>query len=53
MSQSDIETLRRAWDAYRRGDVAAASDALDPEVHWYGAGEPEGEAAGVGGPRRD
>ena len=45
MSQNDVETLRRAWDAFTRGDVAAAADALDPDVQWYAAGEPDGEGS--------
>jgi hypothetical protein len=39
MSASDIELLRRGWAAFSRGDVEAASDVLDPNVRWYGAGE--------------
>jgi len=45
VTRTDVETLRRAWDAFTRGDVAAAADALDPEVRWYGAGDPEGEGS--------
>ena len=45
MSQRDVEMLRRAWDAFTRGDVAAAADVLDPDVQWYGAGDPDGEGS--------
>ena len=45
MSPSDVEVLRRAWEAFARGDVEAATEALDPEVRWYAAGEPDGEGA--------
>ena len=45
MGHDDAETLRRAWDAFTRGDIGAATDALDPDVRWYGAGEPDGEGA--------
>ena len=45
MSQSDVETLRRAWDAFTRGDVAAAGDALTPDMKWYAAGDPDGEGS--------
>ncbi len=31
--------LRKAWEAFARGDVAAAIEVLDPEVQWYGAGD--------------
>jgi ketosteroid isomerase-like protein len=33
----DIELLRRAWDAFARGDVDGAADVLDADVRWYGA----------------
>jgi len=39
MSGSDIELLRRGWAAFFRGDIEAASDVLDPNVRWYGAGD--------------
>jgi ketosteroid isomerase-like protein len=42
---SDIQLLRRAWEAFERGDVDAAVAALDPAIHWYAAGEPDGEGA--------
>ena len=45
MSPSDVEVLRRAWEAFARGDVEAATEALDPEVRWYASGEPAGEGA--------
>ena len=45
MTRSDVELLRGAWDAFTRGDVDAAVAALDPEVRWYGAGDPDGEGA--------
>jgi ketosteroid isomerase-like protein len=40
VSQADADLLRRAWDAFARGDVDAAVIALDPQVRWYAAGEP-------------
>ena len=45
MGHDDAETLRRACDAFTRGDIGAATDALDPDVRWYAAGEPDGEGA--------
>jgi ketosteroid isomerase-like protein len=45
MAQSDVELLRGAWDAFARGDVDAATQALDPQVRWYAAGDPGGEGA--------
>ena len=52
MTTSDIDLVRRAWDAFSRGDVAAAAAVLDPDVHWYGAGEPDGSIGGLPQPRR-
>ena len=45
MASGDVELLRSAWDAFGRADVEAAVQALDPEVRWYGAGDPDGEGA--------
>ena len=45
MTPSDVELLRRAWDAFDRRDFEAMSDALHPQVRWYGAGDPDGEGA--------
>ena len=45
MAASDIELVRGAWDAFARGDIDAALDVLDPDVQWYGAGDPEAEGA--------
>ena len=45
MTRSDVELLRRAWAAFARGDVEAATEALDPHVRWYAAGEPDGEGS--------
>jgi len=45
VTQGDVELLRHAWEAFARGDIEAATDALDPHVRWYGAGDPDGEGA--------
>jgi ketosteroid isomerase-like protein len=45
MAAGDIELLRRAWAAFARGDLDAATDFLDPQVRWYGAGEPDAEGS--------
>jgi ketosteroid isomerase-like protein len=42
---SDVQLVRGAWDAFARGDVAAATAVLDPEVRWYAAGEPDRHGA--------
>ena len=33
--------MKRAWEAFARGDVEAATDALHPRVRWYGSGAVE------------
>jgi ketosteroid isomerase-like protein len=37
--------LRKAWDAFSGGDVAAVAGVLDPGVRWYGAGDPDADGA--------
>ena len=37
MAAADVELLRRAWAAFARGDVKTATEALDPQVRWYGS----------------
>lgn len=37
MAAADVELLRRAWSAFARGDVDAATDMLDPPVRWHGS----------------
>ena len=37
MAAGDVELVRRAWEAFARGDVRAATDVLHPRVRWYGA----------------
>jgi ketosteroid isomerase-like protein len=41
MAASDVLLLRRAWEAFARGDVDAATEVLDAQVRWYGAGDDE------------
>jgi len=43
VSEGDVALLRKAWEAFARGDVAAAAEVLDPKVQWCGAGEDEHE----------
>ena len=35
----------RGWAAFERGEIETATEVLDPDVHWYGAGEPDAEGA--------
>jgi uncharacterized protein len=39
----DLELLRGAWAAFAAGDLEAATAALDPEVRWYAADEPDAD----------
>jgi uncharacterized protein len=34
MSEENVEIVRRALEAWERGDMNAAADLLDPEVEW-------------------
>ena len=45
MSVGEVELLRSAWAAFDRGEIDEATEVLDPEVRWYGAGEPDAEGA--------
>jgi ketosteroid isomerase-like protein len=45
VSQADAELLRRAWEAFTAGDVDAAVTALDADVRWHAAGDPDGDGA--------
>jgi ketosteroid isomerase-like protein len=45
VSASDIGLLRRAWAAFERGEIDAATEVLDPDVRWYGANEPDAESS--------
>jgi ketosteroid isomerase-like protein len=45
MAPIDVELLRRAWEAFARGDLDAATATLDPNVRWHGAEDPDAEGA--------
>ena len=45
MSATEIAMLRQAWEAFTRGDIDAATEVMDPDVRWYGAGDPDAEGA--------
>ena len=42
---ADVELVRRAWEAFSRGDLAAVEAFLAPGVRWYGADDPDFEGA--------
>ena len=37
MSQENVETFKRASDAYNSRDVEAVLKTLDPEIEWHSA----------------
>lgn len=43
MTASDVQLVRGAWDAFSRGDLAAAAAVLAPGVRWHGADDPDNE----------
>jgi hypothetical protein len=43
MGNQDLELLRGAWEAFAAGDLEAATAALDPQVRWYAADEPDAD----------
>jgi hypothetical protein len=38
MSQQDVETMRRAYDAFNRQDIPAVLEAFDPQIEWVEPG---------------
>lgn len=38
-ADGNVGLVRRAWEAFSRGDLDAVTSALDPEVRWHGAGD--------------
>ena len=40
MTAGDVELVRSAGDAFSRGDLTAATEALTPDALWYGANDP-------------
>ena len=41
MGASDVEVVRRAWEAFCGGDLEAVAAALHPSVRWYPADDPD------------
>ena len=39
MSEHEVELVRRGYEAFARGDLAAVEELLDPDVHWHGYDE--------------
>jgi ketosteroid isomerase-like protein len=39
MTESNVELVRRGFDAAARGDIDAISGLLDADVRWHGAGD--------------
>lgn len=39
MSRENVETARRGYEAFVRGDIDAALEGMDPEVEWHNPAE--------------
>jgi ketosteroid isomerase-like protein len=48
MSQKNVELVRRAFDAVRRGDHQAATRGFHPDAVWHNTGEFPGQSTCVG-----
>ena len=44
-SRTDVKLVRRAWEAFARGDVSGVLTAVHPQARWHAAGDPDGEGA--------
>ena len=38
MAQQDVETMRKAYEAFNRGDIPAVLEAFDPDIEWQAPG---------------
>jgi ketosteroid isomerase-like protein len=45
MSQENVETVRRMWDAFLAGDVETALSFFAPDVEWDGTNLPDGQVS--------
>ena len=43
MSESNVQIVRRMWEAFLRNDAETALAAFDPEVEWDGTNLPDGK----------
>jgi ketosteroid isomerase-like protein len=48
MSQENVEIVRRAWDAFERGDIQLAMEAFDPEIEFDVSRDVWGSVVGGG-----
>jgi len=51
MSQQDVETVRRGYDAFNRKDIAAVLDLYDPQIEWIEGGGGRAPAGTFRGPQ--
>jgi ketosteroid isomerase-like protein len=51
MSQQDVETVRRAYDAFNRKDILAVLALYDPQIEWIEAGGGRSPAGTFRGPQ--
>jgi ketosteroid isomerase-like protein len=42
MSERNVEAVRRGYEAFARGDIAAAMDLFHPDVEWHDPDRPGG-----------
>ena len=45
MATSDVELMLRAWEAFSRGEIDAATEVLGPHLRWYETGDPDAEGS--------
>jgi ketosteroid isomerase-like protein len=43
MSEENVESVRRMWDAFLKADIQAALSFIDPDVEWDGTNLPDGQ----------
>jgi uncharacterized protein len=51
MSQQDVETVRRAYDAFNRKDIPAVLALYDPQIEWIETGGGRSPAGTFRGPQ--
>lgn len=48
MSEANVELVRRAWEAFERGDAQTAFEIFDPDVEWDVSHDVWGDIVGGG-----
>ena len=52
MAEQDVESVRRAYDAFNRQDIPAVLDLFDPQIEWTEPGGGRAPAGTFRGPQR-